>query len=366
MKTLKLWTPPVFAMSQPRLDVHVTLRLCTRLLATLPSRFIHPRLAWIFGAHVCSYGELAVVPEVVKEMTSLSLSLPRNPAIYRRSIVYTLHERILQDEVLKGMIGDDVGSVFYLALLGDLSVKVTDLWCEEIERTHEGRIQDRMHVHRFVRAIRNLIEKKTDDKIQEIVQAYVLCLVRYEYVDRVEIALQVMHAPYYVPHYIQARLLLGLSHRDPRWRQEYVQYVSKAIIRCPPEEVERKYKGLYLDLATYVFALRQTRLNYDAIVGDTAQIKHFFQDKFVWCESDPKLRCTLFLTLLTSFTIEFLRIKKRTQYCFTQQECASLLELMNKTDWYKLISVDQFVKQIVLSPEHNPTNQTKPHGNEIS
>lgn len=353
MNSLSLWTPPVFTLTQPRLDVHVTLRLTTRLLATLPSRCIHPRLVWIFGSHVCTYGDLITTPDMIREIIHLSRSLPREPKVYTRSIVYSLYERVKEDIELHAMVQRDIGCMLYFALLGPISTKALDCWCDEVDNETRGRIPDRKKLHQFVCAIRNQLDRKPLIKLHEIVSDYILCIVRYEYVDRVEVALQVMHSPYYFPHYVRVRLLLGMFHRCPEWRREYMAYIASRLLRCPSRELSRKYTGLVHDLGAFLFTLRQIRVDYGSLVT-TPEVDAFFRTEFPWTETDAQLKCTLFLALLTPFAKELLHIKRNTEYRLTPSEYTGLWKTLDSRNPYTFISVEAFVRNIVLSPEHRP------------
>lgn len=350
---LSLWAPPVFTLTQPRLDIHVTLRLCTRLLATLPSRCIHPRLVWIFGSHVCTYGDSITTPEMLREIVHLSMSLPRNPKLYARSIAYSLHERVKEDPALHAMVLNDISAMLYFALLGPISAKALDGWCDEVEKVDRGRISDRKKLHQFVCAIRNQLDRKPLLTLHEIVSDYILCIVRYEYVDRVELALQVMHSPYYFPHYIRIRILLGMFHRCPEWRREYAAYVADRLLRCPSHEILRKYRGLVHDLGAFYFTLRQARLDYGSL-AETPEVCAFFQTEFPWCETNAQLKCTLFLTVLTPFVKEILRIKRNTEYKLSPKEHTALLGILDTRNPRTFISVEAFVRNVILSPEHIP------------
>ena len=237
----------------PQRAIHITLKLTVRILTTLESSRIHPLLQAIFGNECCGCtDDKSISEEYIKEVLVVCKGLPKDPVCYHKCILTKLYQKVQEaDPILKRTIYDHIPSMFYLALLNHRSPKCVDAWCKTFAVT------DSVRVHQFVRGLRNQFEKeKSLVELQQIVYGFILSLVRFEFTDRLSLAVQVLDAPVYLDYATQRRFILGFFHRDETWRIQYAKRIAHRFFRCPWMELYRKTRLLHVDLAAFMSMLR--------------------------------------------------------------------------------------------------------------
>lgn len=348
MKTsLNLWHGSPY-LYRPTRDVHITLKLTIRLICTIPSKLIHPALLATFGEEICSLGDAEATPTLVDEVMRLCDGLPKTEHTYEKSLLKQLSVKVNEDPIL---CSTDLSSLFYMALIERASVACVDQWCDLHEKTQEQRTR----IQQFVRALYlQLFDSNAKEASQAKVYRFIMCLVRFEFADRYNMAIQVMGCPIYLDRDINRKLLFGFFHEDEHWRQMYATVVAKRFIRCPALELIRKMRGMYIDLATFMLSIDQIRV--DASILPTLESYCRFYSMINPIEKDPNKRFGLFLAFLTPLFHHYIEMKRRSPngISLTNREYSQIRNL--KTSNRSFISVDEFIQFIVLSPFVRTTN----------
>lgn len=336
-KMNNLWQPPTF-YDYPRRVEHVTLKLVTRLMSTLPLRVIHPHLLATIGYDVCPSVELEPSMDLVDQVIVLCDGLlVIEPSFYEGCAVKAVQDQLKE----RHLVGRHAAVLFYLALMG--TDETSDACLERWSNNHHLTPT----VFKFVRALRNHLATKTEWELKFIVYRFILALIKFELQDRYEQAIQVLDAPPYIDPEMQDRLLLGLFHHSPQWRKEYIQYVSRRLLRCPPSEVHRKFSHLSQDVASFKQCV-------DRVGQIDPLLYQSLFDEVKWVETDPLLRSRLFLVLMTPFFRELADVL----FCLTTKEKSQFITLANP------ITARRFIQDVVLLPRKVLLTCSKviPHG----
>jgi hypothetical protein len=304
---------------------HVTLKLVTRLMSTLPLRVIHPHLLATIGYDVCPSVELEPSMELVDQVIVLCDGLlVIDPSYYDGCAVKAVQEQLKE----RHLVSRHAAVLFYLALMG--TDETSDACLERWSNNHH--LNDPTHtVYKFVRALRNHLATKTEWDLKYIVYRFILVLIKFELQDRYEQAIQVLDAPPYIDADMQDRLLLGLFHHSAQWRKEYIRYISRRLLRCPPSELYRKFSHLPQDVASFKQCV-------DRVGQVSPELYQSLFDEVKWVETDPLLRSRLFLVLMTPFFRELADVL----FCLTTKEKSQFTKLANP------ITVRRFIEDVVL------------------